>query len=257
MKSREKKDEKNQRITRKQTRTLALITKSAGELNDLQKSMIRYYYLAGEGMAEIADELTLDNDGRYRKGKIPELIIRQAIRGNRKGYFGHSYKALLSRSEREIVAKLSCEKSERTKQNKFENEVADIDELPDDQRLGADSEQDPESRVEQSLLTERLEQVLQTLSYREREVIQLRYGLFGSGRYTYDELRKMFGTSKGEIRRIELRALEKLAFPTRSVWLEEFIDNPPNWLIETNQKSARVYARSTYEGDRYQIVRSD
>ena len=57
---------------------------------------------------------------------------------------------------------------------------------------------------------EELEDVLSTLSHRERKVLELRYGLDGSDARTLEEVGRAFGVTRERVRQIESRALMKL-----------------------------------------------
>jgi RNA polymerase primary sigma factor len=84
----------------------------------------------------------------------------------------------------------------------------------DDGSLGAFIEDDEETRPHQTVLSklrgEELEDVLSTLSHRERKVLELRYGLDGSDARTLEEVGRAFGVTRERVRQIESRALMKL-----------------------------------------------
>jgi RNA polymerase primary sigma factor len=82
----------------------------------------------------------------------------------------------------------------------------------------------PTSVVTQEMLRNKLEDVLQTLSLREREVIKMRFGIGRDNTYTLEELGKKFKVTRERIRQIEIRALKKLQHPVRSRALEGFLD---------------------------------
>lgn len=82
----------------------------------------------------------------------------------------------------------------------------------------------PGARVDQRLLRERIAEVLRSLAPREREVIELRFGLRDGHPRTLDEVAKIYGITRERIRQIEARGLLKLRQPTRSQRLEEFTD---------------------------------
>ena len=69
----------------------------------------------------------------------------------------------------------------------------------------------PEVAAEQSLRDEALRDVLDQLSYRERRVLELRYGLGGEKPRTLDELGRMFNVTRERIRQVEHQSLQKLA----------------------------------------------
>ena len=74
----------------------------------------------------------------------------------------------------------------------------------------------PEDCVQGESLRDRLADVMQDLSDRERNILQCRYGLFDGSVYTLDELSKMLSLTRERIRQIELSALRKLQHPVRS-----------------------------------------
>lgn len=75
------------------------------------------------------------------------------------------------------------------------------------------------------LLHERIEEVLKSLAPREREVIELRFGLKDGTPKTLDEVARQYGITRERIRQIEARGLGKLRQPTRTARLEQFTDN--------------------------------
>jgi RNA polymerase primary sigma factor len=82
----------------------------------------------------------------------------------------------------------------------------------------------PGEHVDQHLLKERIIEVLKSLAPREREVIELRFGLKDGTPRTLDEVARQYGITRERIRQIEARGLLKLRQPTRSQRLEEFAD---------------------------------
>jgi RNA polymerase primary sigma factor len=81
----------------------------------------------------------------------------------------------------------------------------------------------PESGLGSTMLREDLEGVLGTLSYREREVLRLRYGLFDGLPRTLEEVGLVFRVTRERIRQIEGKALRKLRQPTRQSSLSEHL----------------------------------
>jgi len=90
--------------------------------------------------------------------------------------------------------------------------------LPDS---GAES---PAVGAAQEMLRTRITQVLKTLSYREREIIKLRYGLGDGYSYTLEEVGHIFKVTRERIRQIEAKAVRKLQQPSRSQELSGFLD---------------------------------
>lgn len=82
----------------------------------------------------------------------------------------------------------------------------------------------PGNHVDQRLLRERINEVLRSLAPREREVIELRFGLKDGTPKTLDEVARQYGITRERIRQIEARGLLKLRQPTRAERLEEFAD---------------------------------
>jgi len=76
----------------------------------------------------------------------------------------------------------------------------------------------------QGMLRSRIQDVLKTLSYREREIIKLRYGLGDGYRYTLEEVGHIFKVTRERIRQIEAKAVRKLQQPARSQELVGFLD---------------------------------
>jgi len=82
----------------------------------------------------------------------------------------------------------------------------------------------PMNNVTQDMLRSKLEDVLQSLSLREREVVKMRFGIGRENTYTLEELGKKFKVTRERIRQIEIRALKKLQHPVRSRLLEGFLE---------------------------------
>jgi RNA polymerase primary sigma factor len=83
---------------------------------------------------------------------------------------------------------------------------------------------DPDQMVDQNLLRERIAEVLRSLTPREREVIELRFGLKDGQPRTLDEVAKCYGITRERIRQIEARGLIKLRQPLRSQRLAGFAE---------------------------------
>lgn len=93
-----------------------------------------------------------------------------------------------------------------------------------EERLLPVVESEAEKVTELSLLRDKLEEVLKTLYYREREIIKMRFGLYDGRQYTLEELSKIFNVNPQRIRQIEAKAIRKLQHPIRSEKLEEFVE---------------------------------
>ena len=82
----------------------------------------------------------------------------------------------------------------------------------------------PSIGAAQDMLRGRITKVLKTLSYREREIIKLRYGLGDGYSYTLEEVGHIFKVTRERIRQIEAKAVRKLQQPSRSQDLVGFLD---------------------------------
>ena len=71
---------------------------------------------------------------------------------------------------------------------------------------------------------EELDQVLSTLTHRERKVIELRFGLTGGHPHTLEEVGEIFGVTRERIRQIEAKTLAKLTTYRETQRLREFLD---------------------------------
>jgi RNA polymerase primary sigma factor len=81
----------------------------------------------------------------------------------------------------------------------------------------------PERIVISQTLQEHIRDLLESLSQRERRVLQLRYGLDGNGEHSLSETGKKLGLSHEAVRQVEFRALRKLDPPSRSKMLQDFL----------------------------------
>ena len=83
----------------------------------------------------------------------------------------------------------------------------------------------PSDHAAYELLKEQLEDVLDTLTDREENVLRLRFGLDDGRTRTLEEVGKVFGVTRERIRQIEAKALRKLRHPSRSKRLKDFLDD--------------------------------
>jgi DNA-binding CsgD family transcriptional regulator len=73
------------------------------------------------------------------------------------------------------------------------------------------------------MLKDKIEQVLKTLTYREREIIKLRYGIGDGYTYTLEEVGRIFKVTRERVRQVEAKAIRKLQHPVRARKLEGFL----------------------------------
>ena len=83
----------------------------------------------------------------------------------------------------------------------------------------------PVASATQEMLKERIDIILKTLSYREREIIKLRYGIGDGYTYTLEEVGRIFKVTRERVRQVEAKAIRKLQHPVRSRKLEGFMDH--------------------------------
>jgi RNA polymerase primary sigma factor len=88
-----------------------------------------------------------------------------------------------------------------------------------------DSVESPINAATQEMLKDKIDQVLKTLTYREREIIKLRYGLGDGYTYTLEEVGRIFKVTRERVRQIEAKAVRKLQHPVRSRQLEGFLEH--------------------------------
>jgi RNA polymerase primary sigma factor len=82
----------------------------------------------------------------------------------------------------------------------------------------------PSEAAAQTMLRTEVELVLDTLSARERRVLQLRFGLSEGRERTLEEVGKRIGVTRERIRQIEAKALRKLRHPSRSKKLKDYLE---------------------------------
>jgi len=87
-----------------------------------------------------------------------------------------------------------------------------------------DKAESPVSTATGEMLKDRIEAVLKTLTYREREIIKLRYGIGDGYTYTLEEVGKIFKVTRERVRQVEAKAIRKLQHPVRARKLEGFLD---------------------------------
>ena len=87
-----------------------------------------------------------------------------------------------------------------------------------------DRQSSPSDTAAQEMLVQRIEQVLKTLTYREREIIKLRYGIGDGYTYTLEEVGRIFKVTRERVRQVEAKAIRKLQHPVRARKLQGFVE---------------------------------
>ncbi len=85
------------------------------------------------------------------------------------------------------------------------------------------SSESPVLSANHVILRQKIDGLLKTLTWREREIIRLRYGLQDGYTYTLEEVGRIFKVTRERVRQIEAKAVRKLQHPVRSKHLEGFL----------------------------------
>ena len=126
--------------------------------------------------------------------------------------------ARLSVAETRRVLKIS------RKPISLDRPVGDSEESSFGEFIEDETAESPVSVATQEMLKDKIDSVLQTLTYREREIVKLRYGLGDGYTYTLEEVGRIFNVTRERVRQIEAKAIRKLQHPVRSRKLEGFVD---------------------------------
>ena len=92
------------------------------------------------------------------------------------------------------------------------------------------------------MLRDKIDQVLKSLTFREREIIKLRYGLGDGYSYTLEETGRIFQVTRERIRQIESKALKKLQHETRTKHLVGFLGGEEE--EEAVEEGAEAFAQA-------------
>ena len=106
--------------------------------------------------------------------------------------------------------------------------------------LQDDNETNPAESAMQEMLRDKIEVVLRSLTYREREIIKLRYGLGDGYSYTLEETGRIFKVTRERIRQIESKALRKLQHETRAAHLRGFVDTTGDEVPQVEEGDAEA-----------------
>ncbi|HJM39391.1 MAG TPA: RNA polymerase sigma factor RpoD [Planctomycetota bacterium] len=87
-----------------------------------------------------------------------------------------------------------------------------------------ETSENPVERAGQEMLKDRINDVLDSLTFREREIIKLRYGIGDGYTYTLEEVGRIFRVTRERVRQIEAKAVRKLQHPVRARKLSGFLD---------------------------------
>ena len=112
-------------------------------------------------------------------------------------------------------------------------------------------EDDPLMEMNQDMLKSKIADVLQSLDYREREILRLRYGLVDGYAYTLEEVGKIFSVTRERVRQIETKAVRALQHPVRARQLSGFLDETrqPSPLTDMINEQRRRFAGERVRGE--------
>jgi len=121
----------------------------------------------------------------------------------------------------------------------LQSPVGDSDDTSFGDFIEDKSAENPSDMTSYSLLKERLTEVLDTLTERERKVLELRFGLVDGYSRTLEEVGKQFKVTRERIRQIEAKALRKMRHPTRLRQLHPFLEGAEA-LASASQRDGRL-----------------
>lgn len=96
---------------------------------------------------------------------------------------------------------------------------------------------DPLYEANQESLKFHIDEAMQTLNYREREILRLRYGLADGYAYTLEEVGRIFSVTRERVRQIESKAVRKLQQPYRNKTLMSFLDGAEPTMPESTESA--------------------
>ncbi len=129
-------------------------------------------------------------------------------------------------AERAGISVAECKRVIRVSKHpiSLDRPIGDSDDCYFGDFLEDKSAENPANISSNELLKEKIQEVLDTLTDREREIICLRYGIGDGYTYTLEEVGRRFNVTRERVRQIEAKAIKKLQHPIRSRKLEGFID---------------------------------
>ncbi len=106
----------------------------------------------------------------------------------------------------------------------------------------------PAKQAAHDTLKQQIDHVLKTLTYREREILKLRYGIGDGYTYTLEEVGRIFKVTRERVRQVEIKALRKLQHPVRARKLAGFLEGPV--VVEYKPSPRREESGRTVRGSR-------
>ena len=115
---------------------------------------------------------------------------------------------------------------------------------------------DPLVEMNRAALRERLDEALSALSFREREIIRLRFGLADGYAYTLEEVGRIFSVTRERVRQIEAKAVRKLQHPARSKPLSGFLEGAFGDSAFRGGKNGEVASRRRLDSGRATLAQN-
>ncbi len=200
------------RYIAEQARTIRIpvhLFEAISKLLRLQRGLVQKY-----GREPSNDELALEAE------LLPPedtLAIRTAIANKEKldPDLNHRWMAATAKVQRILQSAEEPVSLERPVGDEDSSQLGDF--IEDDEAL------EPMDAAAREMLREQVQNALAVLSERERQVLELRFGLIDGKDHTLEEVSRYFNVTRERIRQIEAKALRKLRHPTRSRTLREYL----------------------------------
>ena len=129
-----------------------------------------------------------------------------------------SERSALSLDDTRVVLKMSRQPLS------LDQPVGESDESAFGEFLQDHRDEDPLEQTNRLALKHQIDVAMETLNYREREILRLRYGLADGYTYTLEEVGRIFQVTRERVRQIESKAVRKLQQPYRAKSLVSFLD---------------------------------
>jgi RNA polymerase primary sigma factor len=195
-----------------QARTIRIPVHMFETINRLMRTQRRL--VQDLGREPTSEELALEMD-------FLEPEVRMAIR--RKLEAEEAVEPALERKWKRAAAKVRSIMRIAQEPMSLETPIGSEDSSQLGDFIEDDSMPEPVDAAAKELLKEQVENALSVLSERERQVLEMRFGLLDGKDYTLEEVGKYFNVTRERIRQIEAKALRKLRHPTRSRHLRDYL----------------------------------
>jgi len=175
----------------------------------VQRSMVQQL-----GREPNADELALES-GLLSEEDTSAIVRHRAEGAPLDGEIRHRWEYATAKVQRILQSAEEPVSLERPVGDEESSQLGDF--IEDDDAL------EPMDAAAREMLREQVQNALGALSERERQVLELRFGLIDGKDHTLEEVSRYFNVTRERIRQIEAKALRKLRHPTRSRHLREYL----------------------------------